>query len=136
VKHSASVKSRLYLMRGEFLRQRLQKREWEPGLSGGNHAPQWPPEVEVFLAKALKAGYNYAFAASEAQRNLGFKTERSQVRHWAIRNGLVVPERAPRVPRPPPPMATPSDWGTLAAGCRHGTLVWQRRPRIPAARYD
>ena len=91
-------KSRLYRMREEFLRRRALGLEWIPGASGGNHAPKWPPEVAAFITKALNAGYNHAFAASEAQRMFGFKTARSEVRHWAIRNGLVVPERPPRPP--------------------------------------
>jgi hypothetical protein len=91
-------KSRLYLLRTEFLRQRAQGLEWEPAPSGGDHAPQWPPEVQTFLAQALKKGYTYAFAASEAWRTLGFETARSQVRRWAIQNGLVRPERAPPLP--------------------------------------
>jgi hypothetical protein len=91
-------KSRLYLLRGEYLRQRAQGREWEPGTSGGDHAPKWPPEVEAFLAQALRAGYSYAFAASEAGRKFDFQTARSQVRQWALRNGLAKNEHPPRLP--------------------------------------
>jgi hypothetical protein len=91
-------KSRLYQMRTQFLQQRALGREWEPAASGGDHAPKWPPEVCAFIKNALQKGYTYAFAASEAWRNLGFETARSQVRHWAIRNGRVKPEHAPRLP--------------------------------------
>ena len=91
-------KSRLYLLRGDFLRQRAQGLAWSPGASGGDHAPDWPPEVGAFLTQALKAGYSYAFAASEAGRALAFDTARSQVRRWALRNGVVKPGRPPRLP--------------------------------------
>jgi hypothetical protein len=91
-------KSRLYLLRSEFLRQRAQGLCWTPKPSGGDHAPAWPRDIEVFLARALRAGYSYAFAASEAGRKYDFDTARSQVRHWAIRNGIVKPQRPPRTP--------------------------------------
>ena len=91
-------KSRLYLLRSEFLRHRAQGLEWTPKQSGGDHAPEWPHEVGAFIKAALNAGYNYAFAASEAGRKYGFKTARSQVRHWAIRGGIVKPERPPHTP--------------------------------------
>lgn len=93
-------KSRLYLLRGEYLCQRAAGRLscWIPGSSGGDHAPGWPAAVETFLEAALNAGYSYAFAASEAGRKFGFSTQRSQVRHWAIREGLRRAERPPRLP--------------------------------------
>ena len=93
-------KSQLYALRTEFLRHQADSptTEWTPRPSGGDHAPQWPPKVEMFLREALEAGYNYAFAASEAGRTLGFETARSQVRHWAIRNSLIKPSRPPRLP--------------------------------------
>jgi len=91
-------KSRLYLMRGEYLRRRAQGMEWEPRPSGGDRAPEWPPEVAAFIRDALGAGYTYAFAASEAGRKFGFDTARSQVRRRAMRDGLVKPPRPPRTP--------------------------------------
>jgi hypothetical protein len=93
-------KSRLYILRSEYLSQRAAGTLacWIPGSSGGDHSAAWPGVVEAFLEAALKAGYSYAFAASEAGRKFGFETQRSQVRHWAIRKGLVRPERPPRLP--------------------------------------
>ena len=93
-------KSRLYTLRAEYLSQRAAGTLpcWIPGSSGGDHSSAWPAVVEAFLEAALKAGYSYAFAASEAGRKFGFETQRSQVRHWAIRRGLVRPGRPPRLP--------------------------------------
>ena len=63
---------------------------FSPAASGGDHAPDWPPEVAASLRSWLTASpaYSYAFAASEAARLHGFALDRSQVRHWAIREGL------------------------------------------------
>ncbi len=63
---------------------------FSPAASGGDHAPDWPPEVAASLRNWLTASpaYSYAFAASEAARLHGFALDRSQVRHWAIREGL------------------------------------------------
>jgi hypothetical protein len=94
------AKTRLYALGGEFLREKAAGRatNWEPGLSGGDHAPRWPTEVTDFLRKALRHGYGYSFAASEAERLHGFATARSQVRQWAIREGVVAKEKPPRLP--------------------------------------
>jgi transposase InsO family protein len=54
--------------------------------------------VTAFLRNALKHDYNYAFAASEAERIFQFQTARSQIRRWAIREGLATPERPARLP--------------------------------------
>ena len=61
-----------------------------PAASGGGHAPAWPPEVAALLRRWLTASpaYSYAFAASEAARLCGFRLDRSQVRLWAIREGI------------------------------------------------
>lgn len=91
-------KSRLYLLRTEYLRHKARGLAWAPGVSGGDHAGEWPGEVEAFLGAALGAGYSYAFAASEAGRLLGFATARSQVRQWALRKGIAKAPRPPRLP--------------------------------------
>ena len=71
-----------------------------PGSSGGDHAPEWPSEVTDALRGWLKSEprYSFAFAASEALRLFGFRLCRSQVRHWALREGLA--KAAPMRPTP------------------------------------
>ena len=75
---------------------------WTPGGSGGDHAPDWPVEVQALLRKRLSSHppASYSFAASEALRLHQFRLDRAQVRHWAIVEGL-----AHRQPPPGPPMA-------------------------------
>jgi len=92
--------TRLYELRGEFLRARAECRvaTWQPGGSGGDHAPSWPADVEAFATRALAAGYGYAFVASEVERLFGKVLARSQVRHWALRTGRVSPAKPPRLP--------------------------------------
>ena len=92
--------TRLYELRSEFLRARAEGRmeTWQPGVSGGDHAPSWPADVEAFAQRALGAGYGYAFVASEVERLFGLKLARSQVRHWAIRTERVAPPKPPRLP--------------------------------------
>ena len=92
--------TRLYELRSEFLLARAQGRmeTWQPGVSGGDHAPSWSADVEAFAQRALGAGYGYAFVASEVERLFGLKLARSQVRHWAIRTERVTPPKPPRLP--------------------------------------
>ena len=63
---------------------------WVPGVSGGDHAPAWPPEVIALLRKRLVSDppSSYSFAASEALRVCGYRLDRAQVRHWAMANDL------------------------------------------------
>jgi hypothetical protein len=77
-------------------------RDWQPGRSGGNHAPAWPPAVCDLLRRRLSSrpASPYSFAASEAQRLCSFRLDRSQVRHWAIRNGLAHREPPKKVRAP------------------------------------
>lgn len=93
-------RSRLYQLKTDYLRARVEGRlsSWAPGRSGGDHRPDWPAEVQDLLRRALAAGYTCAFAASEALRLFDKRLDRSQVRRWALANGLV---RPPRKPRPP-----------------------------------
>ena len=92
-------RSRLYQLRGDYLRVRAEGRlaGWMPGVSGGDRAPGLPREVEEFLREALRVGYSYAFAASEAGRLFGVEVSRSLVRRWARGEGLWcrVPARTP-----------------------------------------
>lgn len=79
-----------------------QESDWKPGVSGGDHAPPWPPEVEALLRKRLnsKPPASYSFAASEALRLCGYKLDRAQVRRWAIHNHLAHPRPNPRPTAP------------------------------------
>ena len=47
---------------------------------------------------AIPKGYNYAFAASEVDRLYGVVLARSQVRHWAIQEGICPAPKPPRLP--------------------------------------
>lgn len=75
---------------------------WTPGISGGDHAPEWPPEVHALLTKRLdsKPPASYSFAASEVLRCCKYKLTRAQVRRWAIENNLAHPRptSAPTAP--------------------------------------
>jgi hypothetical protein len=93
-------KTRLYELRGSYLKARAsgQLDAWRPGVSGGNHSSPWDERVTKFLRAAITNGYNYSFAASEVTRLYGIRLVRSQVRHWAIREGVSPPPRPPRLP--------------------------------------
>jgi hypothetical protein len=97
-------KSRFYELYSDYLRACAARREqdWQPGLSGGDHAPAWPEKVCALLRKRLSSRppCSYSFAASEAARLLDFKVDRAQVRRWALENGLAHANPAPK-PRAP-----------------------------------
>lgn len=65
-----------------------------PGLSGGDHAPRWPAEVQALLTKRLssKPPASYSFAASEVLRLCQYQLTRAQVRRWAMENNLAHPK--------------------------------------------
>ena len=94
------AKTRLYELRGAYLKARAvgPVEDWRPGLSGGNHAMPWDERVVSFLRAAIPKGYNYAFAASEVDRLYDIVLARSQVRHWAIREGICPAQKPPRLP--------------------------------------
>jgi len=79
-----------------------QQSTWSPGVSGGNHAPGWPVEVQALLRKRLasKPPASYSFAASEVLRKCHLQVDRAQVRHWAIQHHLAHPKpnRRPSAP--------------------------------------
>jgi hypothetical protein len=83
---------RFYQLRTVYLRACAQGRAdaWSPGVSGGDHRPDWPPEVAALLTKLLssKPPSASSAAASELQRRLGFATDRASVRRWAIAHHL------------------------------------------------
>lgn len=97
-------RSRIYALLSDYLRAYAMGRHdaWEPGRSGGNHALTWPEEVLGLLRRRLssKPPSPYSFVASEAMRLYGFRLDRAQVRHWAIRNGLAheTPPKKQRAP--------------------------------------
>jgi transposase InsO family protein len=93
-------KTRLYELRNRYLKARATGGGdiWRPGVSGGNHAAPWGERVTTFLRTAIDNGYAYAFAASEVDRQFGIVLARSQVRHWAIREGICPPPKPPRLP--------------------------------------
>jgi len=95
--------SRLGLSRARFYRLYAdylaacayhQQGSWAPSVSGGDHAPVWPPEVEALLHKRLdsKPPASYSFAASEVLRKCHFQVDRAQVRRWAVENNLAHPK--------------------------------------------
>ncbi len=95
-------RSRVYTLKTEYLRARACGRgeAWQPGLSGGDHAEDWPAEVGGLLRRRLASDppASYAFAATEALRLHGFRIDRAQVRLWAARNGLSHPSCVERPP--------------------------------------
>jgi hypothetical protein len=74
--------------------------DWQPGASGGDHAPDWSTGVEPLLRKLLSVNppAPYRFAASEVHRRLGLKMDPATVRRWAIEHHLAHPLPAPRPP--------------------------------------
>ena len=88
-------RSRFYELYADYLRACAHHQEalWRPGHSGGDHAPEWPPEVLALLHKRLASTppANYSFAASEVLRLCDFKVDRAQVRRWALGNQLAPP---------------------------------------------
>jgi hypothetical protein len=88
-------RSRFYELYGEYLKACAYHRQstWTPSVSGGDHAPDWPTEVQTLLRKRLssKPPASYSFAASEALRLHAFKVDRAQVRRWAIEHELAHP---------------------------------------------
>ncbi|MDD5344867.1 MAG: hypothetical protein PHW12_10680 [Smithella sp.] len=93
-------RARIYTLRSEYLKARAEGNAdvWHPGVSGGNHAAPWNAQVIAFMRMAIRKGYNYSFAASEVDRLYGVILARSQVRHWAIREGICPAPKPPRLP--------------------------------------
>jgi hypothetical protein len=89
-------RSRFYKLYADYLRACAQGQEstWVPGVSGGDHAPDWPPEVHALLTKRLssKPPASYSFAASEVYRLCQYTLTRAQVRRWAMENNLAHPK--------------------------------------------
>jgi hypothetical protein len=85
-------RSRFYELYAAYLRACAQRRarSWLPGVSGGDHLPPWPPEVEPLLRKLLsnRPPASYSLAASELQRRLNFALDPASVRRFALAQGL------------------------------------------------
>jgi hypothetical protein len=66
---------------------------WIPGVSGGDHVPEWPSPVEALLRERLSSQppASYSFAASEVLRLCGYGLDRAQVRRWAMAPDLAHP---------------------------------------------
>jgi hypothetical protein len=88
-------RSRFYELYSDYLRACAYHRQaaWTPSVSGGDHAPGWPPQVEALLRKRLASQppASYSFAASEVLRQCQYKIDRAQVRRWAIEHELAHP---------------------------------------------
>ena len=97
-------KTRFYKLYSDYLRACAQGHAdlWSPGTSGGDHHPDWPPEVIAQLTTLLssKPPSSYSAAASELHRRLGFETDRASIRRWAIENKLAPDTRYKKAPQP------------------------------------
>jgi len=95
---------RFYKLYSQYLRACAQGKApgWSPGVSGGNHQPQWPLSVTTLLTKLLssKPPSSYSAAASELHRRLDFKTDRASVRRWALAHKLAPDTRYKTPPKP------------------------------------
>lgn len=111
-------RTRFYELYSDYLRAAADRRAdlWVPGCSGGDHAPEWPPQVEPLLRKLLTARppAPYRCAASEVHRRLGFPIDSATVRRWAIAHKLAHP-----LP-PRKPAASLRRWQCLKIGA-----LWQ-----------
>lgn len=111
-------RTRFYELYADYLRalSRRQQETWTPGVSGGDHAPQWPAGVEPLLRKLLstKPPAPYRFAASEVHRRLNFVLDPATVRRWALTHQLAHPIPAARPP------ASLRRWQCLKVGA-----LWQ-----------
>jgi hypothetical protein len=97
-------RARFYKLYADYLAAcaHHQQSTWTPSVSGGDHAPEWPPEVHGLLHKRLssKPPASYSFAASEVLRKCDFKVDRAQVRRWAVLNNLAHPRPNRRATAP------------------------------------
>ena len=96
--------SRVYQLRTDYLRACAQGRAdtWSPGLSGGDHQPDWSDEVTALITKLLSSQppSSYSAVASELHRRRQFKTDRASVRRWALEHQLNPDTRYKATPQP------------------------------------
>jgi len=97
-------RSRFYVLYGSYLRLCALRRQhqWQPGCSGGDQCPAWPPEVLVLLRKLLSSRppASYSFAASEVHRRNALRLDRATVRRWAMAHDLAPDTRHKKQPKP------------------------------------
>jgi len=95
---------RFYQLRTDYLLACAQghAETWSPGVSGGDHHPDWTAEVTDLIIKLLssKPPSSYSAAASEVHRRLNFKTDRASIRRWAIEHQLAPDTRSKATPKP------------------------------------
>lgn len=81
-----------YKLFTQYLRAcaQAQAETWSPGVSGGDHHPDWSAEVTALATKLLSTQppCSYSAVASELHRRLHFKTDRASVRRWAMAHQL------------------------------------------------
>lgn len=98
------ARSRFYELYAQYLRACAagHAQTWSPGLSGGDHHPEWSAEITALITKLLSAKppCSYSAVASELLRRLHFKTDRASVRRWAIENKLAPDTRYKAPPKP------------------------------------
>ena len=109
-------RTRIYELRTEYLRACALggAHAWQPGASGGDHHPDWPPEALVLATRLLSSSprSSYSAVASELLRRLAFKTDRASVRRWAIAHHLA-PDTRYKKPAKPVRRWQASDFGAL-----------------------
>lgn len=90
-------KSQFHRLRASFLKACAAGAQalWQPHSSGGARHPRWPVPARE-LARQLLTGdppASYSLVASELQRRLKFRTDRSSVRRWAQCHACALPAR-------------------------------------------
>jgi AraC-like DNA-binding protein len=97
-------RTHFYRLYSDYLRACAQghAQTWSPGLSGGDHHPDWTAEVTALLTKLLSSQppSSYSAAASELHRRLNFFTNRASVRRWALEHQLAPDTRYQPTPKP------------------------------------
>lgn len=95
---------RFYQLRTDYLLACAQghAETWSPGVSGGDHHPDWTAEVTDLITRLLssKPPSSYSAVASEVQRRLHFPTDRASVRRWALAHQLAPDPRYKSSPKP------------------------------------
>jgi hypothetical protein len=98
------ARSRFYELYADYLHACAhgQAETWSPGLSGGDHHPEWSTQAVALATKLLsvKPPCSYSAVASELHRRLDFQTSRASVRRWARANQLAPDTRYKTPPKP------------------------------------
>jgi hypothetical protein len=108
--------SRFYQLRTGYLLACAQGHAdtWSPGLSGGDHHPEWTAEVAALITRLLSSNppSSYSAVASELHRRLHFQTDRASIRRWAIAHQLA-PDTRYKLVRQPVKRWQARDYGAL-----------------------